>query len=510
MKKNISMKGIPLQAIVERLPGHVWWKDKNLVYLGCNNRVLEVLGLSAEAEFVGKTDHDLWEKKIADQLKSVDLQVLETGESINLEEVILQANGKPLTMLTNKSPFYDQEGAIAGIVGTSTDITDRKIMEQQLKETTHKLENVLDTIPGHVYWKDNSGAYLGCNELQAQNAGLSKQDMIGKTDYDMPWRKYADTIRRVDQDVMQEGTSKTIEESCVLFNGKEAYFLSRKSPLYDLHEENKIIGIIGISFEITEHKQTEINLLETKHKLEGMTLVSASIAHELRTPLQSIAFGIEGLRQFFPPLLDGYRQAEQAGLLTHKLKNSTLSLLDGALDRMDRETKLAATAIDLLLMNLKSKIDASSSSESFLITGCIDEALERYPFKEGERKLIQWSPKADFVVKGKVLLVIHVLFNLIKNSLYHIAKAGKGTISIWVENDDNKYYGLYFKDTATGISANILPHIFDRFYSKRESGTGIGLSFCKMVMESLGGKIFCNSVENEYTLFKLVFPVDHY
>lgn len=128
------------------------------------------------------------------------------------------------------------------------------------------------------------------------------------------------------------------------------------------------------------------------------------------------------------------------------MRNSTFLLLEGTAARMGREVKLSAMVIDLLLTNIKPSIDASSSNESFLITTCVDEALESYPFKEGERSLIQWAPETDFEVKGKNLSIMLILINLIKNSLYYIAKANKGTISIWVENDDNKHHFLYFKD----------------------------------------------------------------
>jgi signal transduction histidine kinase len=248
-----------------------------------------------------------------------------------------------------------------------------------------------------------------------------------------------------------------------------------------------------------------------QEKLQAMKLIGASVAHELRTPLQSLSFGVDGLRQFFPKLLNGYKKAEQADLLKEdeKMKNSTFSLLLGTGDRMEREIKLSAMVIDLLLTNIKTNIDTKTSNESFLITTCVDQALESYPFKTGERELIEWVPNTDFEVQGKNLSIMLILINLIKNSLYYIAKANKGKISIWIENERNKHHFLYFKDTATGIPEKILPHIFNRFYSKREHGAGIGLSYCKMAMESLGGKILCSSVENEYTLFKLEFPVDN-
>ena len=80
---------------------------------------------------------------------------------------------------------------------------------------------------------------------------------------------------------------------------------------------------------------------------------------------------------------------------------------------------------------------------------------------------------------------------------------GKLVFHCNTENVTNK---VFFKDTGKGISAEILPRIFDRFFSKTLHGAGVGLTFCRMVTQSLGGKITCSSIENEYTLFTLFFP----
>lgn len=135
---HLNKNKIPLETIIEKLPGNVWWKDKNLVYLGCNDRAYQVRGLSSRDQYVGKTDDDLWDKPIANKLKEADLHVLSTGEELHLEEIIVQGDGRHLIMLTNKSPLYDEKGNVIGIIGTSTDITDRK--ESEAREKAALLE----------------------------------------------------------------------------------------------------------------------------------------------------------------------------------------------------------------------------------------------------------------------------------------------------------------------------------------------------------------------------------
>ena len=99
----------------------------------------------------------------------------------------------------------------------------------------------------------------------------------------------------------------------------------------------------------------------------------------------------------------------------------------------------------------------------------------------------------------------HVFFNLLKNAVYYVEAANQGGIDIRVETGD-KFNKVYFKDTGTGIPAKSLPHIFERFYTTTDNGTGIGLAFCQLVMQSFGGDISCQSTEGQYTEFTLKFP----
>jgi two-component system CAI-1 autoinducer sensor kinase/phosphatase CqsS len=121
-----------------------------------------------------------------------------------------------------------------------------------------------------------------------------------------------------------------------------------------------------------------------------------------------------------------------------------------------------------------------------------------------------WNNGADFKFLGIELLMVHVLFNLIKNSLYYIAKAGKGRIFISVDKSPSGNL-LIFRDTGSGVPPEILPNIFTQFYSwspdnDNRVGAGIGLAFCRSVMTSFNGSIHCKSQLGEYTEFTLTFP----
>lgn len=496
------MAPVYLKNILLHIPGSVYWKDKNGVYLGCNQFHATIAGLSCPEEVVGKTDYDLVWKEIAPTLIKTDQEIMQSGIPKEIIEIPTLLNGKKISMITNKAPLFDDKGEIIGIIGTSIDITEQRRIEHELCQTSQKLENVLDTIPGHIYWKDKNGAYLGCNNLQAQSFGLSKkEEVLGKTDHELQWKETADILRKIDKDVMKSRLSVTVEEPGVCSDN--TVFLSRKVPLYDLNDKDKVIGILGVSFDITDQKLTEKKLLETHHKLEGMTVVSASIAHELRTPLASLQFSISNLRRDISELLK--RHSAEPGQSSEKTSISNIAdSIKDTFEAMDREINLSNLVIDLLLENVKPQAKTKEES-TFSIIECINKALKRYPFTKSQKKLIHWQPQFDFMVEGNELTIAHILFNLFKNSLYFIAKARTGNIFITLEKDKSYNY-LIFKDTGAGISKEHLPYIFDRFFSKTNHGAGIGLAWCKMAVESLGGNIQCDSVESEYTSFKITLP----
>ncbi|MCW5588772.1 MAG: ATP-binding protein [Legionellales bacterium] len=161
----------------------------------------------------------------------------------------------------------------------------------------------------------------------------------------------------------------------------------------------------------------------------------------------------------------------------------------------------------MLLVNVQSRhptrVDTNTENS---IQDCLQEALRRFPFvSEAERKKVVLRTDYDFNFNGSRILFVHVIFNLLKNAIYFLTKAGKGEILIWAQAG-KRADELHFKDTSVGIAPEELSKLFSLFYSTTPNGTGIGLSFCKTAMHSLGGGIQCRSELGEYTEFILSFP----
>lgn len=147
-KDNTDTKRLALQHVtifdqIKKIsacvPGNFYWKNKDEEYLGCNKILLKTLGLNSMNDFVGKTDHDLWPEH-AEELKKNDQQVIKGKKPIFFEETVT-LNGKKMYFTVIKMPLIDDEGNIIGILGNSSDITELKRTQADLKiakETAEK------------------------------------------------------------------------------------------------------------------------------------------------------------------------------------------------------------------------------------------------------------------------------------------------------------------------------------------------------------------------------------
>lgn len=131
-----------LESIIAKMPGYIFWKNRQSVYMGCNDNLLIAAGLKSRSDFIGKTDSELfWGKSHGDNFKKVDIEIMETKVGkFNFEENLLKSDGTLVTVLTNKIPLEDEKGNAVGVLAISSDITERKKMEQSLVEAKERAE----------------------------------------------------------------------------------------------------------------------------------------------------------------------------------------------------------------------------------------------------------------------------------------------------------------------------------------------------------------------------------
>jgi two-component system cell cycle sensor histidine kinase/response regulator CckA len=119
------------------------------------------------------------------------------------------------------------------------------------------IAGIIDTIPARVFWKDEDLRFLGCNTAFAKDAGLAEpKDVVGKTDYEMPWRDQADLYRNDDRQVIESGRPRTlVEEPQTTPEGNTVTLLTSKTPLRN--SKGEVSGVLGTYLDISERKRAD-------------------------------------------------------------------------------------------------------------------------------------------------------------------------------------------------------------------------------------------------------------
>ncbi|HHH36131.1 MAG TPA: EAL domain-containing protein [Gammaproteobacteria bacterium] len=132
-----------LRLVLDTIPVRVFWKDRELRYLGCNRNFARDAGMDSPREIVGKDDFQLAWREQAERYRSDDRQVIESGQArFNFEEPQTTPDGRRLWLRTSKIPLTDMDGSIIGVLGTYEDITEQKEAEQALKRETAEKERI--------------------------------------------------------------------------------------------------------------------------------------------------------------------------------------------------------------------------------------------------------------------------------------------------------------------------------------------------------------------------------
>lgn len=246
-----------------------------------------------------------------------------------------------------------------------------------------------------------------------------------------------------------------------------------------------------------------------RYGLLGPYIALATMAHEVATPLATIGLHADELQAALPELLQGYRLAVQHGLCEDKLFSlEEPDRLQDTARAIRRQTTSANVIVEMSLASATLHRLDKRGFAAYSIGACVAAALDRFPFRVGERDLVS-SVRIDPAIRflGSDTLLIFVLFNLIKNALQAIHSRGKGHIEISAYTSEG-FSVLRFSDTGPGVAPDVLLHIFEPFYSTKAHGrgSGVGLTFCRRVCHAFGGGISCESELDVHTTFTLRLP----
>jgi PAS domain S-box-containing protein/putative nucleotidyltransferase with HDIG domain len=293
-----------LHSIVENTPARVFWKDKNLRYLGCNTQFAHDAGYSSSDELIGKTDLEMVWKAQAQLYRADDNKVMESGKpKLGFEEPQTTPDGNTIWLSTSKVPLRDENDQVIGILGIYQDITTRKHAEDKLRDSESFIKTILDNLPVGIavnsvepsvnfsYVNDNfSKLYRTTREK------LNNPDAFWDVVYENP--EFRQKIR---ERIVQDCASGDVErmhwdDIPITRNGEEISFISaRNIPVPD-----KPL-MISMVWDVTERKQQELSLLRVNRALKtlsagNLALVQAENEGELLRSVTNVIVQTGGYR----------------------------------------------------------------------------------------------------------------------------------------------------------------------------------------------------------------------
>lgn len=427
-------------------------------------------------------------KSLSPKQSTIETQI-KTQQLTTLE--IHTDQQKSIWQLCQQTNLIDQSQVIILIGKTpESNLTE---LQQENKLLQSYLDSFLDSLPGSIYWKDRDGIFLGCNQFVADMAGVANpSEVIGKSDFELCWSDQAEEIRQADQAIMQGSKTKTIEEIVPLANGQEIIMLSNKTPLRD--QDGKVIGVLGMSLDITKQKQLEHDLQIAKQQayaaIKAKSEFLACISHDLRTPLNGI-LGAAQLLQLAPRL-----NIEQKSLIEAQIKSSTQ--LKGIIEDILFLAKLEANKLEF-------------KTEKINLYQLAKETLYNLQYLAKENNVELISTYADDVphyVLTDHKRISQILMNFLGNAI-KFTKDGTVLLAFekQMEDANNIKVEIIVEDTGIGIPKNQVSNVFEKFsqakssYHSEYEGTGLGLSIVQHLVESMDGEVGVNSQENHGSTF---------
>ena len=259
-EEEVASTNKMLEMVMNNIPQFIFWKDRNSVYLGCNENQAKVAGLNYPHEIVGKTDYDLpWKKEEADFFREVDQRIMDSGVAeYNIIEPQLQSDGKQAWLNTSKIPLFNKDGNVIGILGTYEDITERRKAEEALRTSELRNRALVEAIPDLLFRFNSEGVYLDAavkNEdlLYSKVRVLYKRNaLIGKNLHEVLPAAIANSLMAGIEDTLKSGAMQQTEYSYNLQN-VEHHFETRLSAI----GKTEVVAIVR---DITERRHADENI----------------------------------------------------------------------------------------------------------------------------------------------------------------------------------------------------------------------------------------------------------
>ncbi len=251
------------QTLADSLPLCLLIKDETLRRVFANKAYLQLRQLSLD-KVLGRRDHDLFPKEVADRFEADDLQVMHSGIASHAIELVSE-DGAPKRWIERfKCPLVDADGKVCGIQVLFWDVTEQKLLEQSRDRERQLLQALLDHMPDSIYFKDRESRFIRVSAGMASKFRLESSDaVVGLTDADIFTSEHAKTAREDELMIMGSGRPiVSMVERETWPDRPDSWCSSTKLPLRD--EQGNVIGTFGISRDITDLKRSEEELAKAR------------------------------------------------------------------------------------------------------------------------------------------------------------------------------------------------------------------------------------------------------
>lgn len=375
-------------------------------------------------------------------------------------------------------------------------------VKRLVKNIHNYYRGIIDHLPSNVYWLDSNCQGVGCNLNVLKTLQLNSMDEFFGIDFATMTKKaqwtegQGEKFLEDTKEVIRTGIAKYhIEEPPIPdANGNHIYFLTSRVPLF---KDDKVIGVVGISVDITYQKQVEKDLLQKKAELEKANTARkffiANMSHDMRTLLS----GIVSISELLPSYKDNPAQTDE---MYDILQTASKKLLD--------------MVNEILKLSEQGKTRINLKKEN--ITRIFYEASAFLQASFEEKKLpliINITDDLPDIVLCDSMAITRIVNNLLGNALKYTHKGCvKFTVKL-IQQDNKPWIKVVVEDTGIGIPADKLDAIFDPFSRLHQTdssvyeGLGIGLSVVKTLIKSLGGSIEVSSQLNKGSQFTWLLPI---
>ncbi len=496
VEEELNKNRTLLNSIIKYLPDMVWLKDEDGKFLICNPKMESAFGLKTE-DIIGKTDYHLSDKSDADKFRHNDLNAINKGFMRNEEWIYNRHFGKYLLVDTIKTPVYDINNKLIGVLGIARDITERKKLEEELAEKIF------------FFKKSQRAAFIGSFKISIHTELWETTEVLDQilgidTTYNRSFKSFMNLVFTQDRDYLYQYLKNALETKqqqlnmeyrIIRFCDKKLRWVSEKATAI-FNDKGEIISYYGTIRDITVRKENEQALKENAERLAELNNMKdkffSIIAHDLRSPFNAIY----GFSDLLMKMVKGSQDKDIGSMAKNILEASQLA------------------------MDLLSNLMQWTKSE----TGRLEFNPIEYNFTEQLKKTIQlFKPVAShknislqitsndeiFTVADESMIYT-VLRNLISNAIKFTYPNGK--VIIHTEKTENNII-VKIIDNGVGIEHDVITNLFriDKNQStigtQNEQGTGLGLILCKEFIEKHGGKINVESKINKGSVFSFTIPL---